>query len=486
MLVHPTRYLRQTPPSMSLPGAPATAAVAPAPRVPADSASITFRAGEGPQEHDVTQTLYWDRVKVKVAGLQPQTQVTLRAVMPAWPGATYESSAAFVADDQGNVDVAAQKPLSGTYQEADADGMFWSMVARQSKPGETLPWNTVRFTVEAANQTLAQADLTRTALAPGVTATTVRDNGLVGTLFLPPGKGPFPTLITFGGSEGGITTGEDIASHHAARGYAALALAYFKGSEKNLPDTIPDYLTNVPTEYFQKAIDYLQTRPEVDSNRIGVMGGSRGGELALLLGSIMPQLHAVVALVPSHVVWGGIGADPNADVPAWTTNGQPLPRVPMAADAVPESFVIPDGPLAGQTAYNETPASLTCLEEATPDQLAAATIQVEKTNGPILMIGGQDDQLWPSALMATQAMDRLQAQQHPYADELHTYPAAGHFAGLWPGFPTTLLYAVLSDTILNLGGTAEGTAKAQRDAMSKIDSFVDAAFTDSAPKAQAA
>ena len=54
-----------------------------------------------------------------------------------------------------------------------------------------------------------------------------KDDGFVGTLFLPPGEGPFPAVINM---YGGIYRGkvvEDRSAMLASRGIASLALAYF-------------------------------------------------------------------------------------------------------------------------------------------------------------------------------------------------------------------------------------------------------------------
>ena len=55
----------------------------------------------------------------------------------------------------------------------------------------------------------------------------VENNGFLGTLFLPPGEGPFPAVINmYGGiNRGGVI--EDKAAMYASRGLASLALAYF-------------------------------------------------------------------------------------------------------------------------------------------------------------------------------------------------------------------------------------------------------------------
>src|SRR5215831_7035190 len=103
----------------------------------------------------------------------------------------------------------------------------------------------------------------------------VRDDGLVGTLFLPSTPPPYPVVITLGGSgPGGAFTPPAILL--ASNGIAALALAYF-GVEG-----LPPALVRIPLEYFDKAIRWCQSRRDLRPNAIAVAGGSRGGELALL------------------------------------------------------------------------------------------------------------------------------------------------------------------------------------------------------------
>jgi dienelactone hydrolase len=114
---------------------------------------------------------------------------------------------------------------------------------------------------------------------------------------------------------GGVVASALLADH----GAAALALAYFK------EPSLPKKLRNVPLEYFQKALKRLRSAPNVDPKRIFVMGGSRGGEAALLIGATYPRLvHGVIALVPSNVV----NSSPDGRSPAWTLHGEPVPFTP--------------------------------------------------------------------------------------------------------------------------------------------------------------
>src|SRR6202035_4870934 len=89
-------------------------------------------------------------------------------------------------------------------------------------------------------------------------------------------------------------------------------------------------LSAIPLEYFGFALEWMTQRPEILSDRIAVVGTSRGGELALQLGSMYPQIKAVVAYVPANVRYPGCLCD--LRIPAWTWQGQPLafvnPRIP--------------------------------------------------------------------------------------------------------------------------------------------------------------
>jgi len=53
----------------------------------------------------------------------------------------------------------------------------------------------------------------------------------------------------------------------------------------------------------------------------------------------------------------------------------------------------------------------------------------------IFMIGGADDQVWPSCDLMKISMDRLQANGHTskYADDAQCYPDSGPFSGGLPG-----------------------------------------------------
>ena len=360
-------------------------------------------------------------------------------------GRVWASHAVFRADRGGRVDAATDAPVAGDYQGVDAMGLFWSARLTTSPASAAPPWTErVHVSAMVGGREIGATDVLRLFLAPNAHASAVRDRGLVGTLFTPTGAGRHPAVIVVGGSEGGKTFTELRAALLASHGYDALALAYF-----GLPG-LPHDLSLIPLEYFGTAIDWLSRQPTVDSTRLGFIGGSRGGELALLLGSRFPQLRAVVSIAPSSVAWSGISNTNPAVIfkSAWTAHGQPVP------------FLVPK--ISGKPAFDWYVDAL-----ATPAARQAA-IPVERIKGPVLLLNGADDQLWPSPQMSKQIMARLRAHRHPYPDEHVSYPGNGHVIQL-PNEPTSEL---VPPGFPN-GGTPVGAARAARAAWTVTFRFLD-------------
>jgi dienelactone hydrolase len=398
-----------------------------------------------------------DAVDVRVSGLSPGTRVTVRAFSGSW-----RSAATFLVQGSGAVDLAIDAPESGSYSGADADGLFWSMTnIGDLGTRATLP---VSFFALSGGSTVARGMLERYLAPDGATLVPVRDRGLVGVFVAPTDPGPHPALITFGGSEGGLSTGQFYAQYYASLGYACLGLAYF--GEPGLPSE----LVHVPLEYFEPAIHWLEARPEVDPQKIGVIGASRGGELALLLGATYSSIKAVVANVPSGVVWAGTSTAIPTPA-AWTWMGRDLPFIPDTG-AQPEVEI----DAMGHMVYVDAPAFVADLQAASPQVKAAATIPVERTNGPILMVAAAADQLWASCTLSQVAIDRLTMMGHAasFDDHLECYPDAGHLFGT-PGIPTTdasSIYLPEYGIWLAMGGTPAGNAHGSRAADARIREFL--------------
>jgi dienelactone hydrolase len=397
-----------------------------------------------------------EKVHINPVGFEPFQTVVVRAALHTKGNYRWESHAAFQADAQGSIDVSSQKPQSGTYEEIDPMGLFWSMSPQSAKEIESIaavgappPKGTVRIIAEVDGQVMAWTDIARKGISADVTVTRVSDNGLAGVFFRPVGQGPFPTVFVLGGSGGGIP--ESFGALLASHGFAVMALAYFRYEH------LPKELVNIPLEYFEKAIAWLVSHVDIRRGTLGVVGRSRGGELALVLGATFPEIARVVAYVPSDRVNGGYGNR------MWQMVS-PFDSSFWATPLISENILGP---------WRRVPAWLWHGKS-----LPYSSIPVEKIHGPILLISGKEDKVWPSARMCDQIVKRLEECKHPYPFKHLSYDHAGH-AISFPYVPTgiTQLAHPVTGTIVRFGGTAAGNAFANEDSWRHVLQFLDSGET---------
>jgi len=385
---------------------------------------------------------------VRATGLQPNQRVSIQAELVDGENHAWASQAEFVADGQGVVDTSLQAPAKGSYRGVSAMGLVWSMKPAEKhvaayRPPRNWDAQVIEFRLASNGREVAKAQLEQKRIADGVQRIKL-DGQLHGVLFLPGTSGRHPGVLVLGGSEGGLMPGK--AAWLASRGYAALALAYFRYED------LPPLLEGIPLEYFGNALAWMMQRPEIASDRIGVMGASRGGELALQLGSMYPQIRAVVAYVPANVRIAACCGSTRVPY-AWTWRGQPL------------SFVFP-------RLLNN------------PTAMMSAAIAVEHTRGPVLLISGEDDGVWPSSMMANEVVTRLKQSHFPYAVEHLKYAHSGHRAGRPEIVPTWHGRVVnpASGREQNLGGNVEGDAQSSLDAIPKVLGFLQQSLQGSPPQ----
>jgi dienelactone hydrolase len=409
-------------------------------------------------------------IKIELRGFPAGQPVTVTATIKFADASQWQSRGTFTTDAGGRVDLTRQAPISGTYESVAAMGLIWSA---ERLPGEWLPlppgsvmqpWF-VHLDATAPDGTRAQATLERSGAGPGVTRHFIHSADIVGVLFLPPGAGPHPAVIVLSGGGGGIP--ELRAAILASHGYAALALGYFA------VEGLPRGLVNIPLEYFENAIRWMPSQPWLRDRFLAVWGASRGGELALLLGATFPDINAVVAWVPSGVLFWALGLPEPGDTrprAAWTFRGKPLPYLQennSAGDPPPVTE------MGRPVAY--APFYLSQLRDA--QAVERATIPVERTRGPILIVSGTDDQMWGSSVLADIAVRRLETRGHAFPFRHLRYEAAGHLISV-PYGPTTERVISLSvhgvnHLSLSQGGTPRADAEAGIDAWRNLLQFLE-------------
>ncbi len=206
-----------------------------------------------------------------------------------------------------------------------------------------------------------------------------------------------PLVVGLGGSEGGNAwAGEHwkhIRDQFLAKGYAFLALGYF--GAKGTPDT----LDRISIDAVHEAIMQACKNSQVDKHKVVLVGGSRGGDLALLLASYYTDISCVVAIVPGHVVFPGHTM--HFSTPCWTKDGKPLPFVPVNEASVP--YLI-KGDL------RKTFEAM--LQDTTAERLAA--IPVEQIKGPLLLLSATRDEVTPSMPSCEEIMARLKINGFAY------------------------------------------------------------------------
>jgi dienelactone hydrolase len=339
-------------------------------------------------------------IDVRVTGVPRGRKVTLEATTRDAFGKRWRSRLVYRSGRSGVVDTRMKM------------GLFWSMApaVKSTTPDPFVPAlgdATVRIRALVNGRNVASAVLLRRAEAANVTQhdTTLTSEGFVGTFFSQSPGPPSPAVLMLGGSAGGY--GYLPAALIASRGYPTLSLAYFK--EPGLPETLKD----IPFEYFAKALRWLASEPGVDPKRVIVVGVSRGGEAALLLGATYPDLvHGVIACTTSSDVLSAYPGPGNA----WTVGGQPIPNGP---------------------------------------------IPVERIGGPVLVTGADQDKIWPSALAVENIVKR--AHEHGRRDIVgRVYPSAGHGVGCI--FPNTPVGSIQTGrkVVVPIGGTRAGNAQARR------------------------
>ncbi|KAL4237849.1 hypothetical protein ACF0H5_002561 [Mactra antiquata] len=236
-----------------------------------------------------------ETVHISLKGFPAQQNVTLVASLIE-NNVHFESRCVYKTDDDGCADNFSSESAGGTFCGIEPMGLFWSL---QSDPQVRLIKRDVHtpmiFNIKAFQGIHIENKL------PQKPATEIQVHRLFkkhgvksiplpgkfqGTVFIPEGEGPFPTLLDLYG--GIVSLVETRAAMLASHGYVTMALCYLYR-----PD-LPQSLKEVDLHYIQDAIHWLLEQDYVDEKRFGSVGLCFGGTVTLKLTSLLPQIRAMI------------------------------------------------------------------------------------------------------------------------------------------------------------------------------------------------
>ena len=427
--------------------------------------SIPLRDGEKTEKLDINaiveivrdSELVDENILIRIKNLVPGETYTIHTETRDDMGRKWASHADFIASKAGIIDSSSQKPIAGSYAGVDSAGLFWAMKLEKSVKG---PFNifvkmstqhqTVKLTVTHEDTILTTDEILMRYAACDVKHIEVRE-GFVGKYFFKEGKTSLSAVIVTGGSGGGFLWSEQVAALLASRGYAALAVAYFdyRGSYG-----LPNGLVEIPLEHFLESVQWLRDRKEVDPESVSFIGISKGGELAVLIGSVFNKtFKAIVGFAPSMYVFEGIQVGQKEKVSSWSYEGKPFPFLIYPPEYEPSW----DFDKSKLREFHEW-----SINNATNDELEEARIKVENISCPVLLISGAMDSLGPTSVWSA-AMAKKIKEKKPQLEVKHlNYEMAGH-AFFIPNLPPSLITPKVE---------AYDMALAERDAWAKMLQFL--------------
>ncbi|XP_068449755.1 bile acid-CoA:amino acid N-acyltransferase-like [Clinocottus analis] len=397
-------------------------------------------------------------ISIKGRFLTPHCPVTVCAQMQSDDGDLWEAFAHYNTNADGTVNLSRDRSVGGSYLGREPMGLFWGLQpAPGSREGLRLRKKNVETPYvmhmslleghvspsEKQSTELAAVSAERWYMAPGVRRIEIRQDGIVGTLFLPPGPGPFPAMMDLWGMGGGLV--EYRSALFASKGYASFSLAYF--AHKDLSGSKDR--VNVGDSYFKSAYQLLQDHRQVSADRIGIIGLSFGVYLTLRI-AIQAGVRPSCLICINGPVGSTISLS-DADDRAEHVGSDP-------------TYLICD---QGYASFR----GLSLPENFSPEQ----KVKVEHLTCPLMYVMGEDDLSCSSMENANLIVETLKAAGKSQLLTLLSYPGAGHL--IEPPYTPNArmsLWSIKPQKLFTLwGGHAAPHAAAQEDSWKKILDFME-------------
>lgn len=390
---------------------------------------------------DPQEALIDEEVDIRLEGLPPNERVTIKASVKEG-GIPMSSYGCYTATEQGIVSVRDQASLEGTYTGVEPMGLFWSL---KWEPSYTRCGRMIKYDVntplivtllvidghyswenlfDPSIKPLAVIEVRRRYKHKSIRRIEVKHGSTRGSLFIPPGHGPFPGVIDIMGATGGLLhyRGALLAS----KGFVVLCLSYYKYED------LPKKPEDITFDYFIESTEWFLGLPEVKNDGIGIIAMSKGGMFSLLLCMHFHQIKAVV--LSSSVTF-------ISDYPLKFSKGD----IPNALHVVQNIRTTSEG------------EEILDVYQPTDDDF----IKVWESSASVLCFVGDDDRCLNPAI--TERFIQLVPKEHRHRFQLLRYPDTGHFIDppYSPCFRTS--FHGLSGSVIAWGGSPKGSNLAQED-----------------------
>ncbi|XP_031438403.1 peroxisomal succinyl-coenzyme A thioesterase-like isoform X1 [Clupea harengus] len=403
-----------------------------------------------------TRALVDEKFQIVVRNLHPKQEVTVHSLHHSEDKDYWEAFGHYISDENGTVTVMEDASRGGTYTGTEPMGLLWSLRPipgsrhglRMRKKNVLSPMvvnisvykghMNQGFSEEAA---LATVVTERWYLAPGVQRVDIREQGVKGTLFIPPGPGLFPAVLDMWGGGGGLV--EYRAALLASHGFVALALQYLTPNKERTLD--------IETGYFEMAYHILQSLPQVSSDRVAVLGLSFGASVTLTLAaySKTAKPRCCVCISGSHV---------------HPVNKTLFEFFQLMNQSLAKSRIDENNHVIWRDVILPIPTE--------PD----LKVDVGKIKCPLLVVIAQDDQSW-ATVESTEDMEQIMERSgNRHLLTVLSYPDAGHL--IEPPYTPHIRFSNFINqhnrekVIMLWGGQTKPHADAQEDAWEKILLFL--------------
>ncbi|XP_029901864.1 peroxisomal succinyl-coenzyme A thioesterase-like isoform X3 [Myripristis murdjan] len=403
-----------------------------------------------------TRGLVDEKFKVALENLPPRFPVTLHSLHQSEDKDYWEAFGYYVSDDRGRVTVSEDASLGGTYKGVEPMGLLWSM---HPVPGSRTGLRLRKMDVQSPmvvlisaykghafegfreQPPLASALTERWYMAPGVQRIDIREGGVIGTIFIPPGPGPFPGVLDMWGGGGGLV--EYRSALLASHGFVSLALDYLSPKVAVADDQ--------SLVYFEKAFNIIQQHPQVIKDRVGICGLCLGASVTLNVAAYSESVspRCCVCISGSHV----------------------LPAAKSLSYVINDGYKHMDKLLVDE--QNRMVWRHAILPITTnPDE----KLDMGRIKCPLLLVNGDDDQSKATVESAEDIAKMMRAAGNEHLLTTLNYHDAGHLIEppYTPHFrASNFIIQHLQQKVLVLwGGKTKPHADAQEDSWQKILSFL--------------